>query len=72
MGKNIGVEVVDMEGFVIFNFFVKLFILVVMVRVISDDFYYDFFDFFCVIILFGNLEFLLLAIVMFWKLIVVL
>lgn len=66
MGKNIGVVVVDMEGFVILNFCVKLFILVVMVRVISDDCYYDIFDFFFIIILLGNLWFLLLVIVMFW------
>ncbi len=65
LGKNTGAEVVDMEGFAVLNFFAKLSISVGMVRVVSDDSYYDLPDITSALTSSGNLQPLPLAIAIF-------
>ncbi|MGD1803896.1 hypothetical protein ACP6PL_00415 [Dapis sp. BLCC M126] len=65
LGKNTGAQVVDMEGFAILNFFANLSVSVAMVRVVSDDSYYDLPDLSSAITSSGNLRSLPLAIAMF-------
>ncbi len=65
LGKNIGAEVVDMEGFAILNFFANLSVSVAMVRVISDDCYHDLPNLTGAITSSGNLQSLPLATAMF-------
>ncbi|MGB3509153.1 MAG: phosphorylase [Microcoleaceae cyanobacterium] len=63
--KDIGAEVVDMEGFAVLNFFAGKATSVAMVRVVSDDFYHDIPNLTSALTPSGNLQPLPLAIAMF-------
>lgn len=66
LGKKTGAEVLDMESFAVLDFFANLSISVsvAMVRVVSDDCYYDLPDINFALTSSGNLQPILLAIAM--------
>ncbi|MGK7923290.1 MAG: hypothetical protein AB4080_25155 [Trichodesmium sp.] len=64
LGKKTGAEVLDMEGFAVLDFFANLSVSVAMVRVVSDDCYYDLPNINFALTSSGNLQPILLAIAM--------